>query len=131
MRYYNTPDPHMVGGKLLDNSYENWKSHNKYNLHKEAETFGLAACGDGATVKRLPLLNALVIGVNCPPAVESVQDCTGHLRARGKKDAEYIAKQFIPIIKEHDPTGKLFDVLFFDGASNVQKAGKMLEITFP
>ena len=50
MKYYNTPNTHMIGGKLLDNSYADWKSHNNIKLHKEAETFGLAACGDGATV---------------------------------------------------------------------------------
>jgi hypothetical protein len=49
----------------------------------------------------------------------------------GKKDALYIASQFDPWIKKLDPSHTRMDCVFFDGASNVQKAGRVLEAKFP
>ena len=47
------------------------------------------------------------------------------------KDAEYIAELFLPWMKKLDPNKQRVDLLFFDGASNVQKAGKILEVAYP
>ena len=131
MKHYTPPNRNMVGGVLLDNTYTEVKQHNKVDLGKEAEIFGLSACGDGATVKKKPLVNVLMIGVNCAPAVERVADCSGHMRRGGKKDGQYIARLFEPVMLEHDPFQRLMDLIFFDGAKNVQAAGRMLEISFP
>ena len=49
----------------------------------------------------------------------------------GKKDAPYIAGLFEPIIEDFDPKKCLTDLILFDGASNVQKAGQILEAKFP
>ena len=89
------------------------KHHNKVNLDKQAHIFGLAACGDDATVKRVPLVNVLMIGVNCPPAVERVADCSGHMRRGSKKDGHFIARLFEPAMREHGPFQKLIDLFFF------------------
>ena len=49
----------------------------------------------------------------------------------GKKDAAYIASLFEAKVKEYDPSNTNTDVFFFDGASNVQKAGEVLMAQFP
>ncbi len=51
--------------------------------------------------------------------------------AGGKKDATYIADLMKPHICELDQDRMDVDLIFFDGASNVQKAGRILEATFP
>ena len=48
-----------------------------------------------------------------------------------KKDAPYIANIFLRHIKTHNPRKNLTDLLFFDGARNVQKAGKIIEAKCP
>jgi hypothetical protein len=49
----------------------------------------------------------------------------------GKKDASYIADLFEEKVMEYDPTKICTDVFYFDGASNVQKAGEVLMARFP
>ena len=49
----------------------------------------------------------------------------------GKKDAAYISGIFEEKIMEYDPKMSLTDIIFFDGASNVQKAGQVLMAKFP
>eukprot|EP00957_Ditylum_brightwellii_P046005 3490084-Ditylum_brightwellii.AAC.1 len=49
----------------------------------------------------------------------------------GKKDAAYIARLFIPIMKMLDPQKLWGDLIYFDGASNVQKAGTIISKHFP
>jgi hypothetical protein len=100
-------------------------------LEKDAAVYGLALYGDGATVKRMPLLNILASGAHLTTAVLEITDCTGHMSAGGKKDATYIARLFEPHLKTLDPTKKVVDLLYFDGASNVQKAGQILCAKYP
>ena len=48
-----------------------------------------------------------------------------------KKNAPYIASLFDPWIVKLDPSSTRIDCVFFDGASNVQKAGRLLEAKYP
>jgi hypothetical protein len=91
-------------------------------LVKYADVYGLVLYGDGATVKRMPLLNILASGAHLTTAVLEITDYTdGHMSA-----ASYIAKLFEPHVKWLDPTKKVVNLLYFHGASNVQKAGQIL-----
>lgn len=56
---------------------------------------------------------------------------TKHLVAGGKKNCSYIADLFDPWVKKLDPTSTRVDCVFFDGAANVQKAGRILEARYP
>lgn len=56
---------------------------------------------------------------------------TNHLVAGKKKDATFIASLFDPWIEKLDPEGLRVDCVFFDGASNVQKAGRLLAAKYP
>jgi Protein of unknown function (DUF 659) len=56
---------------------------------------------------------------------------TNHLVEGGKKNASFIASLFDPWIQKLDPTSTRIDSVFFDGASNVQKAGRLLAAKYP
>ena len=115
----------------MDLNFETRYNANKMALLKEANTFGLAFLGDGATVKRMPLMNILAMCGDTPPITVSIQDCTEHMQDGGKKDATYIARLFEEEVNKFDPKRSCTDVFFFDGASNVQKAGQILMAKFP
>ena len=128
---FNPPSRNSVGGDLLNKNYKTYKEQNKTLLLKEARVFGIAWMGDGATIARMPLVNVLAMCAAVPPVVISINDCTGHMSKGGKKDASYISKMFEEDVCEYDDDKLFTDIFFFDGASNVQKAGRMLTVKYP
>ena len=111
-------------------NYDSCYRLNKTALLKGAQIFGLTFLGDGATIKRAPLINCLAMCGNSPPVVVAIDDCSEHMVDGGKKDTSYIAHLFGEKFAEYDP-GKVFtDLFFFDGASNVQKGGKILTVQY-
>ena len=61
-----------------------------------------------------------------------ITDCTGHMEEGGKKDAAFIARKMLPHVDamtQKKPS--VVDIFFFDGASNVQAAGNLLELSYP
>ena len=128
---FEIPKRSQIGGSLLDLNFQTKYEHNKENLLKNAEVFGLAFLGDGGTIKRMPLMNILAMCGDVPPITISVQDCTEHMQDGGKKDASYVATLFEAKVREYDRSNILTDAFFFDGASNVQKAGEILVAKFP
>ena len=125
------PSRMKIGGELLDINYNNISAINKTNLLKESGVFGISVMGDGATIHRMPLMNILAMSGSTPPLTIGIVDCTGHMAAGGKKDATYIADIFEEKLEEYDPNHTLTDIFFFDGASNVQKAGEVLMAKYP
>ena len=109
------PDRRKIGGELLDLNFEIRDNANKEALLKEAKTFGLAFLGDGATVKRMELMNILGMCADTPPITVSIQDCTKHMQDGGKKDASYIASLFQEEVNKFDPTCSFTDVFFLMG----------------
>ena len=105
----------------------------------EASTFRVTVFGDGATIKTVPLLNVLAAGVNNPFALLDIVDCTNHLAQGGMKDTTHIANIIHPLItqleSEMDDHNRLcvgiVDLVFFDGASNVQNSGELLRVKHP
>jgi hypothetical protein len=128
---YTPPNRNHVAGRLLNLNYECCCNENKAALLAEAATFGLQFVGDGATIKRMPFINVLGICGYAPPKVLSIHDCSEHLAGGGKKDAPFIAQLFESEVEQLDPSKTLTNVFFFDGASNVQKAGEILEAINP
>ena len=86
--------------------------------------------GDGATVRGMPLMNVLVTTPNASSVLDII-DCTDHMEVGGKKDAKYIADIFEEHIEALDPKGVHLNAVLFDGASNVQKAGRLIEAKYP
>ena len=125
------PNRQSIGKELLDLNYQQVYDKNVEQLQKHASTFGLAFLGDGATIKKSPLINILAMcGSAVPPVTLQIKDCSAHMSSGGKKDASYIAELFEAKMSAIDPTHLWTDVIFFDGASNVQKAGRVLTVKF-
>jgi hypothetical protein len=91
-----------IGGELLDLNFESQQDINRKMILKEANIFGLICMSDGATVKRMPLLNVLVGVINVPPTTVSVIDATDHMRAGGKKDARFVCGYMEETIVKYD-----------------------------
>ena len=128
---YAAPSRYAIGGPLLDAHFKQVSEKNKQDLLREVEVFGLSVLGDGATIKKRPLFNVLASGFYSPATVLGICDCSSHLAKGGKKDAEYIAKLFLPHMQKLDPKKNNLDAYIVDGASNVQKAGQVIEAVFP
>jgi len=128
---YIPPSRKEIGDTLLTETYEVHIKIQDNNLCKDADVFGLCLFGDGATVKRMPLINILASGAHLPAAVLEIVNCQHHLAEGGKKSAEYIAELFKPHMERLDPHKQRVDLLYFDGASNVQKAGRILQEYYP
>ena len=129
---FKFPNRRSVAGKYLDKNYQVHQDKYKKELLDHAETFGLMLLGDGATVKRMPLMNIIASGVYCPVAVLAIADCTKQMADGKTKNAEFVVKHlFVPHFATLDPEKKLIDMVAFDGASNVQKAGRALCDLYP
>jgi hypothetical protein len=99
-RNYSPPNRNRIGGELLEHLYlANWKRESD-TLLLEARCFGISLFGDGATIKTVPMVNALGAGAHNQFAMLDVFDCSEHCSNGGKKDATYIANLFLPIIKK-------------------------------
>ena len=121
----------MVAGPLLDLTFETQLEKDFKDLRRDAETFGIGFFGDAATIKKDPLVNVLATGYHVPAMVVKVVDCTERLQEGEKKDGPFIAKLFLPVIEEVDVMKNLTDIVFFDGGSNMQSAGRIIEAAFP
>lgn len=131
-KHYVPPNRKLIAGNVMDLCYGALQTRQKENLLKEANIFGLSFYGDGATIHKLPLLNILASGIHEPVAVLDIVDATEHMVAGGKKDATYIAKLFEPYLEDFESTCPTsVDYLSFDGAGNVQLAGRVLQAKFP
>ena len=49
----------------------------------------------------------------------------------GMKDAQYLSSKYIPVMQKFDPNGDWYNMVVFDGASNVQKGGEVICAKFP
>ena len=129
---YQPPSQNQIAGELLDLNYDQYKKRHLFVLTKDIEVYGLTYFGDGAMVKKMPLINILASSVHMPVALLEIVNCSKHASEGGKKDARYIASLFRPHIDETEaqfPSST--DVLFFDGAANVQKAGEVIRAKYP
>ena len=77
------------------------------------------------------MMNILAASAGNHNCVFDIVDCSKHMTEGGKKVAYFICKQVLPEMHELDPEKKLFDWIFFDGASYVHKAGSLFEKYFP
>ncbi len=76
------------------------------------------------------LLNMMIMCGDAGPVVVSICYCTYHTSEGGKRDATYFVEIFQEKVNEFDHDGRNIYRFFFDGASNVQKAGQILHQTF-
>ncbi len=130
-----------MAGLLLDNIYQSKYDEQMRSLFKKSKVFGIELFGNGATIHRVPMMIFLGSSPNNPFALLDIVDCTSKMAKGGEKDAKYIAGLLKPIISQieqtKDPNNQktnhrgVVDLVLFDGASNVQNAGKLVSITHP
>ena len=128
---FKIPNRKQIGGELLNLNYISCTDQNLVIIEKDAMIFGITWMSDGATISRMPLVNTLVVCGDVPPTVVDIHDCTDHMAEGGKKDALYLAGVMQEEIEKFDKEKKYTDVFYFDGASNVQKAGLRLTALYP
>jgi hypothetical protein len=130
-----------MAGPLLDNINQSTYDEQMRSLLKECKVFGIALFGNGTTIHKVPMTFVLGSSPNNPFALLDIVDFTSEMAKGGKKDAKYIAGLLKPIISRteqtKDPNNQktdqqgVVDLVLFDGASNVQNAGKLVSITYP
>ena len=125
---YQTPNRKLISKDLLDVIHDQNMEKKLSLIEKESEIFGLLFLGDGATISRVPIFKILFSGKNLPVALLELVDCQGHLADGGTKNTSFIFNRFLDHFKRIDPHKSIIDVIMFDGASNVQLAGELLQI---
>ena len=115
----------------MDHNYRSCSNQNRVLVGKDANIFGLSWMSDGTTIDCMPLVKNLVMCADLPPMVVYIHDCTDHMAAGGKKDAEYLAGVIEEDIIKFDPECMHTDVSFIDGAANFQKGGLRLCAFYP
>lgn len=128
---YRPPSRQKIGGEMLKHIYDERYKDNLKSLCREAEIFGLVIYGDGATIAKTPYFNVLASGVHLPSACLEIHDCSPQMASGGRKSGEYIAGFIMVHMKKLDPKRNIIDMVIFDGASNVQKAGNLIEKEYP
>ena len=128
---YEPPKRHQVAGNLLDAHFASYQKNSMESLLADVDTCGLAIFGDGATIMKIPLMNILASSPNNPNCVLDVIDCSKHMLYGDKKDAWFIAKHILPLMKKIDPFKDRINVVAFDRATNIQKAADLLKEHFP
>ena len=138
---FRMPGRNQISEVLLDKNFQACWEGNRDLLFSVALVMGTSWLGDGATIGKAPLVNIMGAAGGIPPLVVGIHDCTQQLVEGGKKDARFIAELFKDHMEElfegSDEPEKLAllkdttDVFFFDGASNVQKAGQVLMVHYP
>jgi hypothetical protein len=83
------PKRKLIGDRLLNSNHDEYTRRTMERISRQQEEFGLSLMGDGATVKRMFMVNMLCSGVREPVGCLEIVDCTGHLEENGKKDATY------------------------------------------
>lgn len=66
-----------------------------------------------------------------PAVLINIVDCTARLLQGQKKDGTFISSLFIPVMESMDQLKDKVDILFFDGGSNFQLAGRIIQARFP
>jgi hypothetical protein len=84
---YKPPGRNEVGGTLLESNYSTHKDTQMATLASDLEVYGVALYGDGATIKKMPLVNVLASGAHNTAAVLEIHDCSGHCSQGKKKGA--------------------------------------------
>jgi hypothetical protein len=84
-------------GNLLDGLYQSAYSKQIEALLKQSKIFGVTLFGDGATNKKVPLMNLLASSPNNSFALLEIVDCSSEMASGGNKNAKYIAGLIKPI----------------------------------
>jgi Protein of unknown function (DUF 659) len=126
---FRFPSAQQIRTVHLNDQYDAQQDETLSLLSTNADLFGITIFGDGATVRKMPLINILANGAYCPAGLLEIRDASEHMAAGGIKDASYIASLIKPHILKLGKDN--VDLCIMDGAKNVQNATNLLQIWFP
>ena len=66
-----------------------------------------------------------------PAVLVDIVDCTRRLLEGQKKDGTFISSLFLPLLERLDRLKERTDIAFFDGGSNFQLAGRIMQAVYP
>ncbi|KAL3796904.1 hypothetical protein ACHAWO_010665 [Cyclotella atomus] len=130
-RGYQPPKKGILGGEMLDLAYKAQLGRDMEKLLIDSEIYGLSFFGDGATIRKCPLVNIFASALNSPAVLIEIVDCTARLLEGEKKDGAFISSLFLPVMEALDKLKDKADIVFFDGGSNFQLAGRIIQARFP
>jgi len=96
---FQPPHRRQIAGELLDLNYDAYMEKNMNLIKVDCEIYGLAFFGDGATIKRIPLINCLISSAHLPAACLEIVNCASHLVDGGKKTQNTSLSIFIRTLK--------------------------------
>ena len=128
---YAPPGRNAIVKVFLPKIHQSYRDNQVKNFQEAGEDFGGTLHADGATIRKIPLVNVLCSNPGEGSCLLDVVDCSEHMSEDGKKDAWYLAKMMLPLMREVDPNKVIFGYVVFDGASNFQKAAKLIGEHFP
>jgi hypothetical protein len=127
---YKPPSRYQIKNNWIPKIYNQKKQDLKDTIRKKADIFGLSFYGDGATIRRKALINVMVACASNIGVLDIV-DNKNHLEGGNPKDAMHIKDIFLPHLRDLDPDKTRVDVVYFDGASNMQRGGRLLQSFYP
>ena len=128
---YKAPKRMTLAGDMLDLSYKVELEHGFAELMVDADVFGVAVFGDAATIHKCPLVNLFASSFHVPAMLVDIVDCTSRLLEGQKKDGTFISSLFLPLLERLDRLKERTDIAFFDGGSNFQLAGRIMQAVYP
>ena len=128
---FKIPNRRQVDEELLDLNNSSCSDQNLVIVGKDSEVFRITWMSGRPTMPCMPLVNILVACGDVPPTVIDIHNYTDHMVDDGKNDTLYLAGVMQEEIKHFDKEKKFTDMFYFDGASNVQKAGLRLTALYP
>ena len=75
-RGYKAPKRTLLAGEMLDLAYTTQLERDLKQLMIDADIFGIAFFGDGATIHKCPLINLFASALHCPAVLINIIDCT-------------------------------------------------------
>ena len=128
---YKPPNRRKLAGVFLPKLFQDRYKKQQSLLMLDMDVFGLTFYLDGATVHKMALYNFMGAGAHIPNATLEIHDFSDHM-AKGKtKDAASIAKILEAHITKIDASHECTDLVIIDGASNVQKVGRVINSKYP
>ena len=126
---FKPPGRKAIGGVFLDKSADNLRKDGNMALKEHAADYGWACSSDGATIRRVPLVNILGFLPFVLPPLLALVDCSGHMSTGGKKDGLFLYDEMKARVVEVGSRSCYLWLL--DGASNEVGCGSLLENEFP
>ena len=121
----------MIVGELLDTNCNSYQTKATNDIMARADVFGLVSLVDLTMIKGLPLINSIASSSNVPVDVLVVKYFSKHFAQGRKKDPVFISESFKPYLEQYNDKKSRADLVFFDVASNVHKAGHILAASHP